>query len=83
MVMGDCYGSHAICACEEGGYFFWFDNEKLKITGARSMRDFCEFILAECDCSYILNVDAKNKDAELLLTKTDLSSRSTLPQGTP
>ncbi|OGX18469.1 MAG: hypothetical protein A3K83_05625 [Omnitrophica WOR_2 bacterium RBG_13_44_8b] len=61
-------GNHAICLLEEGGNYLYFDNEKLKPTGASTLDEFCRYIFSHYYCNTILELKTRLKPALKFLT---------------
>ena len=61
-------GNHAICALEEDGNYLYFDNEKLKLTGASTLDEFCKYVFSHYYCRSILELKTRLKPAIKFLT---------------
>lgn len=70
---GHNYG-HAICACEEDDCFVWFDNEKLKVTQARTLQEFAQSLMAASGCAYVSEIQKETNREEVLLTRPQLQN---------
>ena len=59
-------GNHAVCVFEKDGYFFWFDNNHLKESNARSLKELARDILAEYHFSSLLEYQMPSQRWEVL-----------------
>lgn len=59
--------NHAICAFEDQGRYFWFDNNHLKSASARTLEDLAKTIAEEYSFICLLEYQEKSNDWRILL----------------
>jgi hypothetical protein len=70
------FSGHSICVCEEDGYYIWLDNAELKITPARSMREFAEYLFKEYECDHLFEIQKNSWERIVLFTKKTLCAKT-------
>ena len=61
LVMKGLTGCHAVCVFKENGYYFWFDNAKLKRTSIRAIANFSQYLHDEYGCKRLLALNREVK----------------------
>ena len=59
-------GNHAVCAFEKDGYFLWFDNNCLKESNARNLKELAQDILLQYNFSSLLEYQVSSQRWQVL-----------------
>ena len=75
LVIGGFGFHHAICVFEENGHYSWMDNSEFRRTKTRSILEFARYLFSEYGGSYLLKINPKNRDWDILFRKSKLLSQ--------
>jgi hypothetical protein len=68
------FGNHAVCVFRKDGYYFWFDNGKLRKTKAKTERELAMHFLSRYRLLSLKLLRLNDKTARTIYTRRDFAS---------